>query len=164
MSAAKTRNVSTQVLELEGHLERLQGRVNYLSVVSDALVSLYGEEAVQAKIDGMHLDRLKPFAEAHKASTLKALEDGKIVTCDEVTQGSLLVAIERNQRNVITGLRAQIAMPLVPELHSLFVGKKVGDVVTVTKNEVTMTYELLEIYEPTAKGLGKEDEKASEAN
>ena len=164
MSATKPRPVSTQVLELESHVERLQGRINYLSVVSDALVRLFGEEAVQAKIDEMHLERLQPIAAAHKVNTAKAVEEGKIAVVNEVTPGSILVAIERNQRNAITGLRAQIAMPLVPELHSLFVGKKVGEVVTVTKNEVTTTYELLEIYEPTAKGLGQVDEKASEAN
>lgn len=167
------RPIPAQVVELEkrvedltGHVERLQGRISYLSVVSDALVAMMGEETVQAKIDDMHLERLGPIAETHKANTAKAVDEGKIVPTETVAPSSIVVAIERNKRGAITSLRTQIALPLVPELHQLFVGKKAGDIVQVTRNETTMSYELLEVYEPTAKGLGQEpvvEEKPEEA-
>lgn len=165
---AQVIELEKQLQELTGHVERLQGRCNYLGVVTDALVAMMGETEVQNQIDAMHVERMRPIAELHKANTEKAVEDGKIVASEVIAPSSILVAVERNQRGAITNLRAQIALPLTPELHQLFVGKKAGDTVPVTRQmpdgtEATNTYEILEVYEPTEKGLGKAEEKAPDA-
>lgn len=174
MSANSPKNhrpIPAQVVELEkavttltSHVERLQGSVNYLTVVNGALVRMMGDDAVQAKIDEMHLERLAPIAEQHVANTAKAVADGKITLSDVAAPSSIVVAVERNQRGVVTNLRAQIALPLVPELHPVFVGKVAGDTVSVTRGEVTTTYELLEVYEPTPKGLGQSDDATPAEN
>ena len=160
---AQVVELDQKVTELLGIVDQQQRKLAYLSVVSDALVAMMGEGEVQVKIDEMHVERMAPLAEVHKANTLKAVEDGKIVGSEVISPSSIVVAVERNKRNAITNLRTQIAMPLVPELHPLFVGKKAGDSVIITRGDASMTYEVLEVYEPTAKGLGQDIAENKEA-
>lgn len=144
-----------RLTELTTHVERIQGNLNYTGAVIDALVSMMGAEEVQAIIDQRHIERLTPIAEAQKTQALNAVSEGKIVVTEKVTDKSIVIAIERNARNSVSNLRAQLPMALLPALMEAFADKKVGDTVTVTNDatKAQASYEIIEIYEPTPTGL-----------
>lgn len=154
--------IPVQVVELtqglnavQGQIAQLQQHANYVRIAVDALVQLMGAEEVQRVIDEQHLQRLTPMAEKMKETTLKALEEGKIAVVDTVTDKSIVIAVERNERNAITHLRAQLAMPLVTdEMQQKLLGHKVGDVVEFVHEQsgARVTFEILEIYEAVEPG------------
>lgn len=144
-----------RLTELTSHVERIQGGLNYMNALTDALVSMMGPDEVQKTIDERHVERLKPIAEAQKAHAMRAVADGKIVATEAVTAKSIVITIERNVRGSITNLRAQLAMALLPDLLTALDGKRVGDTVTIVNDttKVEASYEIVEIYEPTDAGL-----------
>lgn len=153
---AQARAISKEVTELqqllsralvgiENRLSQQANNLNRLTRIVNALTELMGADLVQESVDRAALEEAEHRTAAEKAALDEAVADGYVYDAEEVTEMSLIVGHETDEKGSPVGTgRQQIAFRSIdPRAKGELLGKKVGDKI---KTPVGGEFEIKAIY------------------
>jgi hypothetical protein len=153
---AQARAISSEVKELqqllsralvgiESRLSQQSTALNRQSRILNALVELIGADVVQETVTRHAKEEAEQRSAAEKGALDEAIADGYVLEATEVTEQSLLVGNEVDEKGAPVGTgRQQISFRSIdPASQAELLGKKVGDKV---KTPVGGEFEIVAIY------------------
>lgn len=121
--------LSRALVGIEQRMTQQANTLNRLSRVTNALVELVGQEAVQNAVDIAARDEAVIRAVQEKAAIDEAIADGYVYAADVVTEESIIVGHETDEKGEPVGTgRQQIAFRNIdPNYKAALLGKAKGD-------------------------------------
>lgn len=140
------KNLPQLAIGFNDALNRIQQQFSDMNETVDALVGLVGVDAVQAAIVQNRLDRMNAAAATTKANIVKALEEGKLVKVEKVTEKTLMVGRELKADGTMIppGYSAVSFNQVKKEYREKLLGQSVGFILP-TENDGK--FEIIELYE-----------------
>ncbi len=137
--------IGKQIDPINQNIQQLVTAINELRVYTDAVVGMLGAEAVAVKVAEVKTEQANQQMAEEDADTERRVKAGELVPTETSADGSILVvsSFGPDGKAQVPAHRRMAVAQVKEELRPQFVGKKVGDFVTL---EDGSRIEILQVF------------------